>query len=245
MSKFSTHTLVAYWGPREETARECANRLAHMIDDLAALHPAFARWMNKAYTLEEAYSPFCKMPPVLDELTVKFEQNRHTYDDPRDPIRELGFSLAAWNGLNRPQGVSLSVQAAAFVVTRPYPNHASMQFAPRGSGNEDLIAAANMESAMRIMVAAWQPVWMGLSSAAYGRHLTDYKGPTKHPWAGWMTYLSESLAKKVTPPPSAIVERTPDGGMLLIATREPFDDEDPAHLAAADAIQAALKPVQR
>lgn len=48
----------------------------------------------------------------------------------------------------------------------------------------------------------------------------------------------------MTPPAGAIVERVAGGGMLLLATLERFSMDNPAHLAAADAIQAALAPIQ-
>ena len=44
-------------------------------------------------------------------------------------------------------------------------------------------------------------------------------------------------------PSTAIVEDTPDGGLLLVATREPFDATNPAHLAAAFAIHQSLAPL--
>jgi hypothetical protein len=59
-----------------------------------------------------------------------------------------------------------------------------------------------------------------------------------------MTYLSAPYARKISPPPQAIVEHTPGGGMLMIATRERFSLAVPAHVAAADAIHAALAPLQ-
>jgi hypothetical protein len=45
-------------------------------------------------------------------------------------------------------------------------------------------------------------------------------------------------------PPEAIVEPVPGGGLLLLSTREPFDALNPAHVAAADAMQLALEPIQ-
>ena len=46
----------------------------------------------------------------------------------------------------------------------------------------------------------------------------------------------------MTPPPGVVVERRPDGGLLLAATTDTFSTADPAHLLAARAIHAALTP---
>ena len=57
----------------------------------------------------------------------------------------------------------------------------------------------------------------------------------------WISYVAPRFAHLVTPPPRALVERRPDGG-LLMATDETFRTDDPAHLAVARDIEAALAP---
>jgi hypothetical protein len=59
-----------------------------------------------------------------------------------------------------------------------------------------------------------------------------------------MTYLAPQYASRIAPPSAAFVERVAGGGMLLLATLERFSMDNPQHLAAADAIQAALEPIQ-
>jgi len=59
-----------------------------------------------------------------------------------------------------------------------------------------------------------------------------------------MTYLAPQYAGRIAPPPAAIVEPVPGGGLLLLATEEQFSMDNPAHLAVADAIQAALTPLE-
>jgi hypothetical protein len=48
----------------------------------------------------------------------------------------------------------------------------------------------------------------------------------------------------ITPPPSAIVERTAEGGLLMAATEETFRVDNPVHLAAARDILKALAPFE-
>lgn len=48
----------------------------------------------------------------------------------------------------------------------------------------------------------------------------------------------------VTPPPApVIVERLANGGLLMSATTQTFDVENPAHMAAAREIAAAIAPL--
>jgi hypothetical protein len=59
----------------------------------------------------------------------------------------------------------------------------------------------------------------------------------------WMTYLAPRFAPLITPPPSAIVERTPGGALLMAAADTTFSMDNPAHLAVARDINAALAPI--
>jgi len=61
MSDPPYHIWVS-WRHRLETAIECARRLAHMFEGLAAAHPCFARWNKQAETRKAANAPFCAMP---------------------------------------------------------------------------------------------------------------------------------------------------------------------------------------
>ncbi len=59
----------------------------------------------------------------------------------------------------------------------------------------------------------------------------------------WMSYVSPRFAPLIAPP-SAIVERTAQGGLLMAATEETFRVDNPAHLAAAGDILKALAPFE-
>jgi hypothetical protein len=59
----------------------------------------------------------------------------------------------------------------------------------------------------------------------------------------WLTYLSQPLASRIVPPEDTCVERMENGGLLFIATKEPFDVQNPIHMAAAVRIRDALGPI--
>ena len=64
-------------------------------------------------------------------------------------------------------------------------------------------------------------------------------------WPTWMTWLAPELAKDFAPSKAFTVEQLADGGAFLIATQETFDIENPEHVVAAKAIEAALVPVEK
>lgn len=237
------YRLHVCWSPRPEGTQSCALRLARMLEGLVKVHWAFAHWNKQAYSRAAANQSAWAMPPDVEELTRVFEKGRQYKDAPRELWPEMGYSVSAWNGRDRPYGVSLSLSPGAFTLNRPLPNTVDLSFNQAGPGNADLISVAALKPAMLALVAAWEPDCGNLVCWDYWRRLF---GDRRYPMfrSGWMTYLAPRYASRVTPPAAAIVERVAGGGMLLLATEERFSMDNPVHLAAADAIQTALAPIQ-
>ncbi len=59
-----------------------------------------------------------------------------------------------------------------------------------------------------------------------------------------MHYVSPRFAPLIAPPPWAIVERTERGALLMAATDETFEIDNPDHIAAAQTLLAALAPFE-
>jgi hypothetical protein len=227
-----SYGLDAHWGPRRETAAACAVRLARMLEGLASIDPIYARWYRPAMTRAEATEPFCSMPPVVEELRKVFEA-------------EEDSSIAAWNGIDEPRGLKFMCRAGSDAGFPVFPNWIEIPARRRQPENADLLTVAVLKPMLLSLVAAWDPDWASVYSRSYTRRLFDPTGRHLPPFrSGWMTYLPLRLALRVSPPPSAIVERTPGGGLLMLATEEPFTVENPDHVAVADAIQACLAPLQ-
>jgi hypothetical protein len=231
------------WQPRPASTQDCAVRFAAMLDRLATLHPAFARWNKKAWSRAAANRPAWSMPPATDELTAVFENGRVYKDKPRQLWPEMGYRVSAWNGRDGACGASLSVYAGAFSNHSRFPNTVDLVLKAAGPDNAALIDAIVLKRALLSLATAWEPDYGVVASWDYYRRLFgDRHWPPFR--SGWMTYLAPQYASRITPPPTAIVEPVPGGGLLLLATAERFSIDNPAHLAAADAIQAALAPLQ-
>lgn len=250
-----TFHVEIYWENRQETALECATRLARMLDRLARINPAFARWNKQAMTRAKANVPFCVMPPQIDELATVFERGIFRKDvPPRQPWPELGFSLSAWNGRNDSHGLSFRVHAGAYASHLPCPNELELHLPHRNDENADLANPAMISTILKQLIAAWQPRWGGVFSLTYrGMRLPPLlRGiqrlerrpipPPKLFWnPGWMLYLSAPYARTFVAPSSVRVEASPEGGIIASTTDEMFSSENPHHLAAADELDVALK----
>lgn len=81
--------------------------------------------------------------------------------------------------------------------------------------------------------------------SAYPAELMNYwrRSVAPHYRLGWISYVGPRFAPLITPPATAIVERQSDGGLLMAATDETFVTSNPAHLAVANDILAAVAPL--
>src|SRR5579871_6668361 len=149
--------IEAQWRPRPESTRDCAIRLARMLEGLAHAHPAFTRWNRKAKTRAAANRLAWAMPPDIDELTAVLEKGRQYKDVPREPWPEMGYSVSAWNGRERPYGASLTVRPGTYATFTSFPNTLDLVINPPGDDNADLVNSAVLKPALLSAVSAWEP----------------------------------------------------------------------------------------
>jgi hypothetical protein len=203
-----------------------------MLEGLAAIDPIFTHWYNQGETREEANTPFCAMPPNVQQL--------------RNLLAEAPeFALADWNGIDGARGSSFAFWVGDGRNSPIFPNTVDMSLPRDTPESADLLTVAVLKPTLLAVVAAWDPDWATVAVPSYLKPLYDL--PAGHFPAfrsGWMTYLSPRHALRVSPPPAAIVEHTPGGGLLLLATEARFTTANADHVAVADAIQACLAPLQ-
>jgi hypothetical protein len=91
---------------------------------------------------------------------------------------------------------------------------------------------------------------LGLSESFEATWCSTYPTGIMHLWRrdphfrlAWISYVSSRFAALITPPLTAIVERRPNGGLLMAATDETFVTANPAHLAVDRDIETAKAPL--
>jgi hypothetical protein len=227
---FNRYNLHVHWQARPEGTRSCAIRLSQMLSDLAEAHAAFAHWNRKAMSRATANKPAWKMPPDIDELTQLFEKGRRYKDATGELWPEMGYTVSAWNGLDPPYGASLAFRPGHYGDWIPLPNRVELDLAPVASDNASLMNAPLLKRAPVGMATAWEPDYGNVVPTTYwARSFGDDPYPGLR--SGWMTYLAPRYATRITLPPAVIVEPVAGGGMLLLATEQRFDMDNPAHLA--------------
>ncbi len=236
-----TYHLNIRWSPRNEPLRACVRRLGRMLERLVAIHPNLGDWRRKAHTLAAAYKPFCTMPPSQTELEAILLRGRYFASASRELIADLGYSAAAWNGLDEPQALSLRLHVGAY-SRRLYPNEVEIE--GLGPGNE-LLNGALLKRVLLTIAECWAADWGVVETWAYEGLTVDANEKPLLPYGGWLTYLSRELAEKVSPPHDVQSEQTPDDGLFIQVSEEPFDAANPIHVTRLDAIQKSLAPIQR
>ncbi len=85
----------AYWGPRKETALECARRAELFFHMLARCDPSFAQWYRGGRGFPREL-PGYPVRPEVKEWEQLFLRGRIRTDVGKKVIEELGFN--AWCG---------------------------------------------------------------------------------------------------------------------------------------------------
>jgi hypothetical protein len=238
MMSFWGHVVHSYWGPRRETPAQCGVRFCRMVDELAKIDAAFSGWQFFGAT---RYWPLTSQQD--DELTALIADGV-TRDDYNEPEPEFGYRFTAGTRMGTKTALNISIHAGCYVPDLPHmANTADLRAKPLNEENAGLITLSVFKPAVVAIARAWDATWC----AAYPWDILDYWAPPgpgqPHFRMAWITYLSARFAPLVTPPASAISERLPDGALLMIATEDRFDIDNPRHMEVARDIEAALAPV--
>lgn len=226
--------LGAYWGPRPESARACADRLVFCLQTLTAHGQNFGQWYLRGYTKAEASKHPVALDPNAIETVLKRGQNRRSSGG-HPIITELGYSTGLWNGDLR-QSVGLSVLCGcwsaavdnAFVLNLPETFARSASLTGFDAGRS-LVEAA---------VESWDPDYAVLGTDNIRSVQATELG---QPILGWITYLPARGQRLPPLPAPAKVESLSNGG-LLVALAPTYDEVAPALVrdVAALLLQAGL-----
>lgn len=253
--------ISSYWGPRPETPGQIAARCANLLDRLNSISLMFSGWtyvgrrilpMDRRHALADTpgeryqnrYRTVVLGHPTGTDLAPLVEAGV-CRDDDDGPEPMMGYRFSAFTrSRTDPGGLSLRVRAGCLSDARFFTNTVHIETRPLCDENRSWLTLPLLKAAMLAIVTTCDVTW----AAIYPAELRELwipahvrRGPTFQ--LAWVTYLSPRFAPMVTPPASAIVEHTAQRGIVMAATNDRFDVNNPAHLAAAREIEAAIAPV--
>ncbi len=190
--------LGAYWGPRQQTAEECAESLRTCLNGLGAVDPALASWFMRGGSQADASTP---IPHELTGLVELVRRGQNRTDFGKEAIPSLGYQVGLWNGGT--VGFSALLGAWSTVV----PNSAVLEF---NSDLEKLLEPSGGTSALQSLIDAFAPTWVSLWTREHSRAQPRVQGLPK---VGWLTWLAEAEPRPTANAP----ERLTDGWLYRSA----------------------------
>ncbi|QGM45471.1 Imm52 family immunity protein [Methylocystis heyeri] len=228
--------IGADWEARAETPDNLAARFLRMIDALKEIDPVFSLWTCGARRPE-------KLEEVRDRYAAEVAAGVARDEWTNKPCPEEGYSFGAFTR-NTPKARSFSVLCRTGSQLRNvFGNRVTLSTEADipSRPDENVVSYRIFRAALLAIVDAWDPVHARAMShplvRTYGGGI--FFGPA------WMKYLCPWLAEMITPPSTVLAERLPNGGLLMTATTETFDVDNPAHMAAAKDMAKAMAPLDR
>lgn len=159
----------AYWSQRRESMEAASARLASFLKALSEQRADLSKWYRKAGSRDAALRSV--LTPDGASIVGELKPSRRDVD--RQPIPELGFAFAAWNGAE----ASLSAQIGAW---SPYVRNAVVL--NLGSGVR--LGEDSSRALLEALVRAFDP-----DHAVVTSHEHLAKAGVTNPWeAGLFTY---------------------------------------------------------
>ena len=235
--------MTARWGARVEAPEILAERFLRCVDAIQPLHPLLDQWewadIPKFLETEGAGGIY-SFAEIRKKFIPAIERNAGTGDE-GEPDPYYGYHLTVMkDGKSLGKSVALSASAGEGVAggswVSPFINDASFRLRP--ASDPSLVDYALLRSIFLLINETWEATWAEASPGDIDAYWTGF--PVR---CAWMSYVSPRFAPLMTPPASAIVEHRPNGGLFLAATRDVFETANPAHIAVAREIEAALQPL--
>jgi Immunity protein 52 len=242
--------IRAVWGARPETAEGLSVRVINMLDRLRDADPIYDNWMwvNKKIqkidydTKEEALENLQELAfaTIKDNLPAEIE-TKIARSDNGEPELVSGYQFYVYNSQATPsRSISIYVDAGRRYCSGVVLNNVWMTTNFYADADPTIVAFPAFKDAVLAIAEVFDAPWGLAYSSDIGKLWPEADA---HYRLGWISYVGPRFAHLITPPASAIVERQPNGGLLMAATDETFSVSNPAHLAAARDILAAVAPL--
>ena len=225
-TRFNGYFITAYWGPRAQTPAELAKRFFRMIDSFRRIDPIFSPWVYGRNTeLETLRGDFAEsiakniQRDDFGEVTPDGGYWFHagTEGQPRD----RRFSVFCHVGMNLSGVTRNTVILKGSALVNPRRRRTATRSFTRRSSPSSMHGRRTRSR----RIAA---------GSLLGRKLIFRS--VRH---GCAIFAPNSPGGPCRPP-SASAEHLPNGGLLVLATKDTFDVDNPRHVAGAEEIAAAL-----
>jgi hypothetical protein len=251
---FYKYFIRSGWNGRVETPAALGAKFVKTLDSLSGVDPIFANWeLGSAFD-----SPTVPLDEARSDIASLIEDcvSRNDYDRP-DPY--YGYHPKALAGESRDaRSVIFHLDAGG-----EHDGSTKLAFGFFSDVPHDLkiVTYPFCKAALLAINAIWQAPWacaQAFGSApvmtpvniggVQGTRIDSVAPPPRDPTflysifhIPWIAYLGKEFANGVKLPPEILTERTRDGGLLMTATKERLDPDNPEHARARILAETMIK----
>ncbi len=229
------------WAKNRKVPKQIADELLRIV---AAIDKSYAPpagcttsyWFVTA--IDGSYDPV-KLNNYVDNFASYVEHNISIYDGEPDPMG--GFRVVFGLGIEPESAEKLGILKCLVRDGSPVKNY--FLFEVGESTMPPVPDRVNFFFYRHVLldgVSIWPSDWANVRCSLWGatpaEACVDPTFPYSHFQMPWMSYLSAERAAKVKPPAGIVTERTPDGGLLMIAAETRLDPQDREHMKRSRAL---------
>ncbi len=223
----------AYWGPRKETALECAQRAKRFFHQLALCEPTFDQWYRGGQRPPRG-TPGFPVHQEAEEWEQLFLRGVNRTDVGSNVIERLGFMVSVWNAQKDRTRVEIHCGGYSTGVS----NLCLLEPPEEGPVHERLWREPVLTRVLTSMVSAWDPDF-AMAGSSEMVSLLEKQGE-RAVRIGWLTYLSRRLGRLPPLPAPVRIEPVGEQGWLLLLSPEPMSAHVPEHVALTARVRELL-----
>jgi hypothetical protein len=213
-----------------ETPAAVGAKFLQTLDALNRINPIFGDW-HVIDCRARSGRPLATARPHIAALI----ENNVYRDDWDNPNPHNGYAAVAKTGTSvDPRSMNISINAGGKRAGDINLRAGEIGIPP----DPAIVTYPVFKAALLATNATWSPTW----ADAYAFEMGYWESPLVpgmpvFPYSlfhmPWLAYLSAPLAAGVKLPNEILTERTPDGGLLMVAAEERLDPTNPEHLRRA------------
>lgn len=241
--------VSAYWRSREQTLQSLADSFKRQVEVLRSFRPAFAHWfcIDPVPGLTAADQEYFDDKPFEelrggDLVKLMIDYTRVINRDAEEPSGRSFYLTVSTNDSLKgaTEDVLLSLKGSYQSRLSPLPCEIMFVVNNLNEPPPDLRSHAFFQRILGSFIEIWRPDLVSVGPPI----LSNLLGFPNPPFRGaWIVALPSHLADMTTLPTTTYNERRPNGWLVMSATKEPFDIDNPEHIACARAIGDAIAPL--
>jgi hypothetical protein len=249
---FYRYFIRSRWQKRVETPAELGAKFLETLDALSSINAIFANW-----TITDIRNLSSLPLDAARSRIAGLIENNIARGDFGQPLPAYGYRAHARAGqFKDPRSVSFDIDAGGSIS-----NGAELEFAEYDVAPDlAILTYPLLKTALLAINAIWQAPWtcaqafrsghVGVPVDLKGVQATRIESAEQVPLdptfpdsifhIPWIAYLSAPLTASLKLPPEILTERTLDGGLLMTATKELLDPNNPEHARCARILAETL-----